>query len=142
MNEMNCQNALMIMMAAELDGEETSVSLEEAAAHLASCANCRQEFEQLQNTFSLLRKQTRRAQDADLWSAIETRIDAKPATQSNWQPFLFLGVLLVAYKLLEMLPETDFGFMFKIVPLIFVIALFVFLKENPFKINTELILEK
>jgi hypothetical protein len=28
------------------------------------------------------------------------------------------------------------------VPLIFVVALFGFLKENPFKINTELILEK
>ena len=141
MNKINCENALMTIMA-ELDNEETEISSELAAAHLASCADCRQEFEQIQNTFSLLRKQTRRAQDANLWPAIEIRIDAKTATQTNWQPFLFLGVFLVAYKLLEMLPETDFGFIFKIVPLIFVVALFIFLKENPFKINTELILEK
>jgi len=34
------------------------------------------------------------------------------------------------------------GLAFKIVPLIFVVALFVFLKENPFKINAELGLER
>ena len=139
MNKINCEDLLMAMMA-RLDGEDTEVSAEHARLHLAECAGCRQEFEQMQITDNLLKRQTRREQDADLWSAIETQIEAK--TQTNWQPFVFLGIFLVAYKLLEMLPEDEFGLWFKIVPLVFVIALFGFLKENPFKINTELILEK
>jgi hypothetical protein len=40
-----------------------------------------------------------------------------------------------------MIPERDLGFAIKVVPLILVITLFAFLKENPFKINAELILE-
>ena len=45
-------------------------------------------------------------------------------------------------QLLEMLPAEEFGFLFKLVPLIFVFGLFGFLKENPFKINTRLTLER
>lgn len=139
MNKINCEDLLAAMMA-RLDGEDTEISAERATLHLAGCAGCRQEFEQMQITDNLLKRQSRREQDADLWSAIEPQLKAKK--QTNRQPFVFLGIFLVAYKLLEMLPEDEFGLWFKIVPLVFVIALFGFLKENPFKINTELILEK
>jgi hypothetical protein len=54
---------------------------------------------------------------------------------------LLLGVLLVGYRIVEMVPERDFGFMFKLVPLLFVIAAFRYLRENPFKIDSELRLE-
>jgi predicted anti-sigma-YlaC factor YlaD len=129
-------------MLAELDGEETTLTAEQKTLHLAECATCRQEFEQIQKTDNLLKRQAPREPDADLWSAIEKRIQPKTARRVGWQIFLVLGTFLVACKLLEWLPEDDFGWWFKIVPLIFVIALFGFLKENPFKINTELILEK
>jgi len=141
MNEVNCEDFLTAKMC-ELDGEQPEISAEQIQLHLASCDNCQQEFRQILNVDNLLKRQSRREQDADLWSAIENRIEAKPAWQPNWQPFLVLGAFLVAYKLLEMLPETDLGLAFKIVPVIFIVALFAFLKENPFKINTELILEK
>jgi len=137
MNKETCEEILTALMAV-FDGETTEFAPEQLNAHLSNCENCRREIEQMQNTFALLKSQERRAPETDLWSAIETRIEAK----TNWKPFAFLGVFLVVYKLLEMLPETDFGFVFKIVPLVFVIALFAFLKENPFRINTELILEK
>lgn len=134
----------MMAMMAVIDGEETLLSSEQTTAHLAQCENCRQEFEQMQNTAGLLNKQKRRGQDADLWRSIEKRIDAQPETASliGWKMFLLLGVFLVAYKLLEMIPERDFGLLFKFVPLVFVAVLFGFLKENPFKINTELGLER
>ncbi len=139
MNKINCEDVLMAMMA-RLDGEGAEVSAERATLHLAECAGCRQEFEQMQVTDNLLKRQSRREQTADLWSAIEPQL--KTETQPNRQPFVFLGIFLVVYKLLELLPEDAFGLWFKLVPLVFVIALFGFLKENPFKINTELILEK
>jgi predicted anti-sigma-YlaC factor YlaD len=141
MNETNCENVLMAKMA-EIDGEETTVFSEQINLHLATCENCRQEIEQMQVADNLLKRQVRREQDADLWSAIEKQIGAKTTSQIGWKPFALLGVLLVAYKLLEMLPRQDFGLAFKLVPLVFIVALFVFLKENPFKINAELMPER
>ncbi len=141
MNEINCENALMAKMA-EFDGEDAGFSAEQINSHLAVCENCRTEFRQMQNINYLFENQPRRGQDADLWLAIENRIGAQTAPQMSWKPFVLLGILLVAYKLLEMLPERDFGLAFKLVPLIFIVMLFVFIKENPFKINTELILER
>lgn len=57
----------------------------------------------------------------------------------KWPLFFLLGAFLAAYKLLEIFPATDFGFAFKFVPLAAVAALFIFIRENPFKINTEII---
>lgn len=78
-----------------------------------------------------------------MWLKIEKRITGKTVSEPVRKRyfFLLLGVILVAYKLLEMIPAGDFGFWFKLVPLIFVAALFYFFRENPFKINTELKLE-
>jgi hypothetical protein len=141
MNEINCETFLMTKMA-EIDGEETEISAEQMDFHLAVCGNCRQEIELLRSTDNLLRRQTRREQNADLWSAIENRIGKRAISQTGWKPFALLGALLVASKLLEMLPAQDLGFAFKFVPLVLIVVLFVFLKENPFKINGELILER
>lgn len=141
MNETNCENMLMAKMAG-LDGEETEISVEAVNLHFSVCENCRMEFEQMQNVGDLLTRQTRREQEVNLWSAIEKRIATKTASTISWKPFVLIGAILVGYKLLEMLPERDLGWAFKIVPLIFVVALFVFLKENPFKINAELGLER
>ena len=88
----------------------------------------------------MLEARERRVYDADLWPAIEQRISKKamPSTLVLWA----LGIALVAYKLFEMLPEDAPGFVFRIVPVIVIAAAFIFIKENPFKIKTELILEK
>jgi predicted anti-sigma-YlaC factor YlaD len=138
---MNCED-ILIQKSALLDGESADLSAEEINAHLETCENCRQEIEQMENAIFLLERQERRAPEADLWSAIEKRIPAETANETNWQPFILLGVFLVVYKLVEMLPERDFGLALKIVPFVLVAVVFGFLKENPFKINTELILEK
>lgn len=139
MNEINCENALAAKMA-EIDGEETVISPEQIDLHLATCENCLQEIEQMRFADNLLKRQVRREQAADLWPEIETRIGATGVSQIDLKPFVLLGALLVAYKLLEMLPEHNFGLAFNLVPLVLIVATFVFLKENPFKINNELAL--
>lgn len=143
MKNMNCED-ILIQKSALIDGEKAEFPDEQINAHLADCEACRQQIEQLENTTALLKRQKRREQDADLWSAIEKRINAKSAAISplKWQPFVLLGVFLVIYKLLEMVPERDLGWALKVVPFILIAVLFGFLKENPFKINSELILEK
>jgi predicted anti-sigma-YlaC factor YlaD len=141
MNKMNCED-ILIQKSALLDGEKADLSAEAINVHLETCENCRREIAQMENTVLLLERQERRGINADLWSAIEKRIPAQTTSETNWQPFILLGAFLVVYKLVEMLPERDFGLALKLVPFVLIAVLFGFLKENPFKINTELILEK
>lgn len=137
MNEINCENVLMAKMAG-IDGEETEFSVAQMKAHLEVCENCQNLFERMQTTDDLLKRQTRREPNPDLWAAIEQQIGAEKTSALGSKPFILIGVLLLVYKLLEIFPERDLGLAFKLVPLVLIVALFLFLKENPFKINTEL----
>lgn len=141
MKETNCETALMAKMA-ELDGEDAGISIEMVNSHLSICENCRIEFERMRNVSDLFARQVRRESEMNLWSWIEPRIGAENSRSANWKTFALLGAILVAYKLLETFPEADLGFAFNLMPLVFAVALFIFLKENPFRINQELGLEK
>ena len=139
MKELSCEDVLMAQMAAA-DGEEPGFSKELLAAHVAGCANCHHQLEQLQALDHVLAGHTLSETHVDLWPAIENRIGKRVIP--GWRPFALIGLLLVIYKLLEMLPARDPGMAFKLVPLVIVALLFVLIKENPFRINTELVLER
>ncbi len=141
MNEMNCDEILMAKMA-EFDGEELKVTVRDMDLHVAACENCRRDIEQMLDMNSLLNRQSRLEQDADLWPVIEKQILTKTPSLIGWKPFALLTTLLVIYRLLEMLPERDLGMAFKFVPLFLIVGLFLGLRENPFKINTELVPER
>lgn len=141
MKEISCEDVLMAQMAAA-DGEEPGFSKELLAAHVADCVNCQNELEQLQALDRLLARHTLSEPPIDLWPVIENRIAKRTRSVVGWQPFALIGLLLVLYKLLEMLPARDLGMVFKLVPLVIVVLLFVLIKENPFRINTELVLER
>lgn len=141
MKELSCEDVLMAQMAAA-DGEEPAFSKEVLAMHVAGCANCHHQLEQMQILDRVLTEHTLSEPHVDLWPAIENRIPKHTRSIVGWQPFALIGLLLVIYKLLEMLPARDLGMAFKLVPLIIVVLLFVLIKENPFRINTELVLER
>lgn len=141
MNEPNCEDVLMAWMA-EIDGEKPLLSGEQPSLHINSCENCRRVIEQMLQADSLLKSQSRRQHDANLWPAVEKRLGSRAVPQIGVLPFVLLGVVFVAYKLLEMLSERAPGVVFKLVPLIVVVGLFVLIRENPFRINTELTLER
>jgi hypothetical protein len=138
MQKLNCEDVLRAQMAAA-DGEEPGFSKDLLAAHVAGCANCHHELEQLQALDQMLAGHTLSEPRVDLWPAIENRITKRAIA---WRPFALIGLLLVIYKLLEMLPARDPGMAIKLVPLVIVVLLFVLIKENPFRINTELVLER
>jgi hypothetical protein len=125
------------------DGYQPELSPEEIGTHLASCADCRRELGQLQALSNLLDSQERRLRTENLWERIEHRLPDAPRSKASpvLPSFLFLGALLLGYRLLELIPDRDFSFLFKFVPVLFVIAAFGYLRENPFKINCELRLE-
>ncbi|HET6980205.1 MAG TPA: hypothetical protein VFI24_27980 [Pyrinomonadaceae bacterium] len=141
MKELTCEDVLMAHMV-EVDGERSEFSTEQLSVHIAGCANCQHELEQLQALDQLLTAQSLSDRQVDLWPAIKTRIGKQSSAAFHWRPFALIGLLLVVYKLLEMLPARDLGMAFKLVPLVIVVLLFVFIKENPFRINTELVLER
>src|ERR1044072_1413576 len=110
MKELSCEDVLMARMAAA-DDEEPGFSKELLAAHVSGCTNCRHELDQMQVVDQMLAGHTLSEPRVDLWPAIENRI-AKRAV-SGWQYFAVIGLLLVTYKLLEMLPARDLGLAFK-----------------------------
>ena len=55
-----------------------------------------------------------------------------------WAP---IGLTLLAYKLIEQIPDRNLAMVYKLLPLLLVTAVFFYLKQNPFGINTELKLE-
>ena len=139
MKELTCEDVLMAQMAAA-DGEEPGFSKQQLSAHIAGCANCQHEQKQLLAVDQLIAGHTLSEPRVNLWPAIEKKIAKRSAL--GWRPFALIGLLLVIYKLLEMLPARDPGVVFKLVPLVIVVLLFVFIKENPFRINTELVMER
>jgi hypothetical protein len=141
MNEVNCDDVLMARMA-ESDGEQPTLGVEQISAHLKSCGKCRQDIEQMLRVDSLLKSQSRYQHDANLWPTVEKHLDSRLVPQTGWGPFGLFGAIFVAYKLFEMLPEQAPGIAFKLVPLIFIVGLFVVIKENPFRINAELTSER
>lgn len=140
MKDLSCENVLLALMAAA-DGESAPIPPEEMEKHLSVCAGCREEAVRMQRVSDLFQQVSRRENATDLWPTIETRLDQKPS-RSHWKLFAIAGVLLLVYKLCELLPQADPGWAIKLVPLLVFGALLVFLKENPFRINTDLVLEK
>jgi anti-sigma factor RsiW len=142
MKELTCEEVLISQMAAA-DGEEPELTKQQLSTHIAGCANCQHELQQFRGLDQLLAGHTLSQEShVDLWPAVENRI-ARPARATfRWQPFALIGLLLVIYKLLEMLPARDPGLAFKLVPLVIVVLLFILIRENPFRINTELVLER
>lgn len=141
MQELSCEDVLMAQMAAT-DGEEPMFSKEQLAAHMTSCVNCQNELKQLLTLDRVLASHALAEPPVDLWPTIENRIAKAGSSVVRWQPFALLGLLLIIYKLLEMIPDRNPGFALKLVPLVIVIVLFILIKENPFRINTELVMEK
>ena len=140
MKDLTCEKVLMAIMAAA-DGENSQLSPEEVNVHLRDCEDCRVEAVRIKQVSAIFRQATRREGTIDLWPAISSRLDQQPA-RVDWRPYAIVGVLLLAYKLVEMLPKADPGWAVNLVPLIIFGALLVFVRENPFRINTELLLEK
>lgn len=143
MAEVSCENVCIAAMAIA-DGEKPPLQADQVEAHLVNCANCRFEIEHLRAMARLLDSQQRHRPQENIWPLVEQSLNTTTPTskkQAGSRSFLFLGLLLFGYKLMLTLPERNPGIWFRLLPVIFVIAVFTYLKENPFKINCELKLE-
>jgi len=142
--EVTCENVCMAAMARADSAQTAALPPAEIEAHLARCAHCRREMAQLEAVSTLLDAQERSLHSENLWAEIENRLPAPAVAREKLpvsHPLILLGLSLVAYRLVELFPDRSPGWWFKLVPLLLAVAAFVYLRENPFKINAELRLE-
>lgn len=142
MTTLDCELVLMSVMALA-DGELAPLPPAQVEAHLASCASCRREAEEFQLLARLLTAQQRSAHTENIWPRIAPQLAAVPRRQrASWRAFVLLGLALLGWRSFELLAPHDFGLWFGLVPVAIAIVAFVYLKENPFRINTALQVER
>jgi len=140
MNKEYCEKVRISAMAIS-DGEQSLLSELQIKEHIESCADCRLELEQQKNATELLSGQKRRLYDVDVWSGIETVIEQsaiRPKHRLQLWLFAALGLILFAYKIIEVLPVFAPGVIFKLMSLAVVFVFFILLGQNPFIINQNL----
>lgn len=143
MTRLDCENVCRAAMTME-DGYVSDLTADQIEAHLADCSDCRGEVRELRMLANLLDVQKRRQRTENIWGRVEQHLPAalpSPRTSRIGSAFVILGLLLLGYRLLEIVPDRHLGLLFKFVPILLVIAVFSYLRENPFKINTQLTLE-
>jgi anti-sigma factor RsiW len=126
---------------AAADGEKPPISAPDIELHLAQCARCRSEVEQLKAVIGLLNEQHRRERTESVWDGVsetlKRRNEARTAPD-HWPWFLLLGLLLAGCKVAVAASDWEPGFSFNLAPILLAIAVFGLLRENPFKVNPEI----
>ncbi|MEK6302258.1 MAG: zf-HC2 domain-containing protein [Acidobacteriota bacterium] len=143
MKNIGCETVLMAAMAAA-DGHPGKMETAQVEAHLAMCGDCRGELEALGGLAKLLDAQKRRQSHEELWRAIEPRLvdqTERHSADRSLKVWIPVGLILFAYKLFEQIPDRQLALAYKLLPILLVTAGFVYLRQNPFKIKTELKLE-
>ena len=124
-----------------LDGEIPSLPVKELDEHLKSCADCRREVEQQKVIIGLLDEQSRLLITEDVCSRVTAAIEdlrVKLKSRQRLGLFIVLGLILLAYKIIEVLPGFTPGLITKLISVVLVFVFFGLLKENPFKVNQNL----
>jgi hypothetical protein len=141
MTDINCESVRIADMALA-DSEESPLGIEEVETHLRNCERCRAEIGSLRAINELLSSQKRLRAQANVWPVVSERLGAEAASTPpfRWRVLLLFGIPLFGYKVLLLILQTAPSLWSKLVPIILVIAVFSYLKANPFKINSELTL--
>ena len=139
MNELDCTTICMAAMALD-DGHRSEITADQIDAHVKGCPDCSRELAALREVSALLHAQRRAPVTANIWSRIEPRLIDTASGRSRIQPYAFvaLGVLLLAYKLFEMVPDVRWGMQIKLIPIAVSIAVFALLRVNPFKVDPDI----
>jgi len=137
MSDISCERVCVAAMGAA-DGRQADLPADQIGAHLAGCAGCRREVEGLGALALLLDRQQRREHSADLWPLVAGRLQGAAAGSSTRGAFALVGLMLLGYRLFEMLPERSPGLFLKVIPVLLAVTVFAYLRENPFRINPEL----
>jgi anti-sigma factor RsiW len=138
MTDINCESIRVAAMALA-DGEDSPLGREEVEMHLRNCEHCRAEIEPIRTMNEFWSSHERLRPEANLWPSIYERL-GESAPPFSWRVLLLFGAPLFGYKVLLLVFQAAPSLWSKLVPVILAIAVFRYLKANPFKINCELTL--
>jgi anti-sigma factor RsiW len=141
MSDINCESVRVAAMALA-DGEDSPLDREKVEMHLRNCEHCRAEIEPMLTMNELWSSHERLRPEANLWPLISERLEAtvESTPSFNWRVLLLFGTPLFGYKVLLLVFHAPPSLWSKLVPVVLAIAIFRYLKANPFKINCELTL--
>jgi hypothetical protein len=131
-------NEIRLAALARLDGEETEIPLDRVEAHVAHCVSCRAAIAGLRALHADLARVDFERLDADLWVGLQPRIAeaAHPRGRRELAAVLGLSVVLVAWRLAQLLLDLPAPVVNSIVPLALVVAVLRWLTGDPFAIQT------
>jgi predicted anti-sigma-YlaC factor YlaD len=140
MNQENCESICLAAMAV-VDGETPPIPAAEIELHLGQCARCRSQVGQLKPIIDLLNVQRRREPNESVWDGVaenlKPRNEARTASD-HWPWFLLLGLLLAGYRIAVVTSDWEPGVWLKLTPILFAVAVFALLRQNPFKVNPDI----
>lgn len=137
MNQVNCESICLAAMAVA-DGETPPIPAVEIELHLGQCARCRSETAQLKPIIDLLNAQRRHEPSESVWDGVAENLKRREAartTSDHWHWFLLLGLLFAGYRVAVATSDWEPGVWFKLTPILFAVAVFALLRQNPFKVN-------
>jgi anti-sigma factor RsiW len=140
MNQVNCESICLAAMAVA-DGETPPIPAAEIELHLGQCARCQSEVLQLKQIIDLLNVQCRPVPNESVWNGVaenlKLRNQARTASD-RWPWLLLLGLLLAGHRIVVAASDWEPGVWFKLTPIIFAVAVFALLRQNPFKVNPDI----
>jgi len=140
MNQVSCESVRLAAMAIA-DGEKPSILAADVELHLAQCDRCRGEVQRLKSVIDLLNAQRRRERTESVWDRVVERLGRRGrarAASDHWPWFLLLGLFLAGYRVVVAALDWEPGLWLNLAPALLAIAVFGLLRENPFKVNSEL----
>jgi len=137
---MSCESVRLAAMAIA-DGERPLILAADIELHVAHCASCRSDVERLKSVIDLLDAQHRRERTESVWDRVVERLSRRKrarAASDHWPWLLLLGLFLAGYRVVVAALDWEPGLWLNLAPALLAIAVFGLLRENPFKINSEL----
>lgn len=137
MNQVSCESVRLAAMAVA-DGESPLIPAPDIELHLAQCDRCLGEVERLRAVIDLLNAQSRRERTESVWGRVAEKLsrgEQARAAPDHWPWFLLLGLLLAGYRVIVAASDWESTILLKLAPVLLAIAVFAFLRENPFKVN-------
>jgi anti-sigma factor RsiW len=131
-------DAIVLSAMAVMDGEVAPIERAEIDAHTRTCGRCRAEIDAVRSVAEKLAPVSRAAVTADLWPAIDARLDRYPAIPAGL--VLIAGsVCLLAWRVVEAAVMDPLALWTRPVAVGVSVLVFLCLRVNPFRVEPRLV---
>ena len=122
---------------AHLDGEAALLTSDDVVAHTAACGSCQAALAGLATLHDALEHEDYERLDVDLWPTIRLRLESASAYRgAEIAAFLGLTVVLVAWRLAQLLLDWPAPVVNSIVPLVLIVVVIGWITGDPFAIRS------